>query len=200
MDWIAVALSDDLLPSMAMPGCIAGQDIAIWRGASGQVHAWGDRCPHRGMRLSHGFVRGETLACIYHGWQYDAKGGCDHIPAHPDLVPPKTICATTYSCAEADGVIWVALRPTEAACPSLAGLRGVRSLAIDAPAEQVASHFGQAASAILRLGTPANIALALQPIDKDHCAAHALSDASADRTEISRWLEHQRRVIEGHPA
>lgn len=200
MDWIAVGLSGDLLPSMAMPGRIDGRDLAIWRGASGQVHAWGDRCPHRGMRLSHGFVRGESLACIYHGWQYDAKGGCEHIPAHPDLVPPKTICASTFSCAETDGVIWVALRPTDADCPSLAGLRGVRSLAIDAPAEQVANHFGHQPSAVLRLGTADSITLALQPMDATHCTVHALADESADRTEISRWLEHQRRVIEGQAA
>lgn len=183
-----------------MPGRIDGQDLAIWRGASGQVHAWGDRCPHRGMRLSHGFVRGETLACIYHGWQYDADGGCAHIPAHPDLVPPKTICATTFACAEANGVIWVELRPTDAERPSLGGLRGVRSLTIDAPAEQVARHFGHGPGAILHLGTADNITLALQPIDAQHCAAHALSDASADRTQVSRWLEQQRCLIEGQAA
>ena len=104
MGWIAVGLSADLLPSMAMPGRVTGTDLAIWRAASGQVHIWGDRCPHRGMRLSHGFVRDETLSCIYHGWQYGADGGCNHIPAHPALIPPKSICATTYACAEQDGV------------------------------------------------------------------------------------------------
>jgi len=38
-------------------------DIAVWRSVSGVVNAWENRCPHRGMRLSHGFVRGESLAC-----------------------------------------------------------------------------------------------------------------------------------------
>ena len=41
------------------------------------------------MRLSHGFVRSEKLACIFHGWQYDGAGSCVGIPAHPDLAPPK---------------------------------------------------------------------------------------------------------------
>jgi len=81
-------------------------DMAVWRGHSGRVHAWDNRCPHRGMRLSFGFVRGDRLACLYHGWQFGEDAACRHIPAHPDLEPPQTICATAYGCAEFDGLIW----------------------------------------------------------------------------------------------
>ncbi|MGO7418409.1 Rieske 2Fe-2S domain-containing protein, partial [Rhizobium ruizarguesonis] len=49
-----------------MPARTAAGSIALWSSASGRISASADRCPHRGMSLSHGFVRGETLSCIYH--------------------------------------------------------------------------------------------------------------------------------------
>src|SRR3989338_6664161 len=105
-EWVAVGLSRDLPAGVAMPALWQGRELAVWRSASGKLSAWNDRCPHRGMRLSHGFVRGETLACIYHGWVYGTSGSCIHIPAHPDLVPPATIKAETFLCVEAGGVVW----------------------------------------------------------------------------------------------
>ena len=82
MAWTAVCIAADLPAKVVMPSVCDGTDIAVWRSASGQLAAWADRCPHRGMRLSHGFVRGEALNCIYHGWTYGADGGCTRIPAH----------------------------------------------------------------------------------------------------------------------
>src|SRR5687767_2567596 len=89
--WIPIALGIDIDPGTAAPARLAGMEVAIWRGQSGAIHAWRDRCPHRGMRLSFGFVRGEDISCLYHGWRYGADGGCRFIPAHPELEPPKAI-------------------------------------------------------------------------------------------------------------
>jgi len=180
---------------MAMPGKIDGVDLAVWRSASGQVHAWGDRCPHRGMRLSHGFVRGETLACIYHGWQYGEDGGCTSIPAHPQLTPPKTICAKTYNCVEQDGLIWVALTDTAGAPADLPAATPVRSLQINASRQKTAAHFGNADAAVLRQG---DITLVVQSKDARTCAVHVLT--VSDPKEASRWIEAQRAEIEGEAA
>ena len=195
MDWYAVGLSQDLREAMAMPGHVEGTDRAGWRSASGKVHAWGDRCPHRGMRLSHGFVRGETLSCIYHGWQYGQDGGCTSIPAHPKLTPPKTICATTYRCVEADGLIWVALKDVSTNPPALAGATPVRSVQINAPIDQVAQHFGDVNASVVTLGATT---LVLHPTDDAHCTAHVLTNA--DPKEASQWIEAQRAEIEGMAA
>jgi phenylpropionate dioxygenase-like ring-hydroxylating dioxygenase large terminal subunit len=200
LGWIAVGLSADLLPSMAMPGRVLGTDLAIWRAASGQLHIWGDRCPHRGMRLSHGFVRGETLSCIYHGWQYAADGGCSHIPAHPALIPPKSICATTYACAEQDGVIWVTLQPVLQLPPSFPGQIAIRSMAVHTSAATVAAHFDSGDTSVLQVGPANSITLLLQPVDADRCMIHALSDRTADRKAVSRWLDGQRQGLEMVPA
>ena len=92
---------------MATPGKSKNTlSVSVWRSAAGQVHAWDNRCPHRGMRLHHGFVRGEQLACLYHGWHYGEDGACSKIPAHPDLEPPSSICVPTTPCVETDGVVW----------------------------------------------------------------------------------------------
>lgn len=107
MNGTPVGLSRDLAAKHVMRAEVQGQDVAVWRGPDGELHAWNNRCPHRGMRLSHGFVRGDMLACLYHGWHYGKDGGCAYIPAHPDLDPPATISAQVYYVAEASGVIWV---------------------------------------------------------------------------------------------
>lgn len=196
---MAVGLSADLLPGMAMPGHISGVALAIWRAASGHVHVWGDRCPHRGMRLSHGFVRGETLSCIYHGWKYGADGGCAYIPAHPNLEPPKSICATTYPCGDSCGVIWAALQDTADPLPALPGKIAVRSIAVAAPVAMITDRFGSRDPTVFNIGGPHDLTLALQQAGPNDCVVHALADAAADRKAVSRWLEAERREIEGIP-
>ncbi len=179
-----------------MPGCVNGSELAIWRSVSGQVHAWGDRCPHRGMRLSHGFVRGEALSCIYHGWQYDADGACAYIPAHPNLDPPKSICAKTYRCKEADGVIWVSMTDTDDEPVTVPASAPVRSLQIEASMARVAAHFGDPGATLVQVGDTPSIVLLLQNTRENVCTVHALTHSQEDRLDVSRWLEAQRIQIE----
>lgn len=126
-----VGLSRDLPPARVMRAEVNGQDVVVWRANDGTLAAWNNRCPHRGMALSHGFVRGNTLACLYHGWHYGPSGRCTLIPAHPDLEPPETIHTQQYAAQERGGVIWVAL--TGAAEAEDTDLEPLRSLSIDAP-------------------------------------------------------------------
>jgi nitrite reductase/ring-hydroxylating ferredoxin subunit len=181
---------------MAMPCSLEGNDLAIWRSASGQANVWGDRCPHRGMRLSQGFVRGEALSCIYHGWQYGSDGGCVSIPAHPNVVPPKSICATTFQCAEADGLIWTTLAETIDVLPSAQSKIPVRTLHINKPVNTVSNHFGSPDVALINLDGPRPVTLALQPVNDASTAIHALTSNMQDRKHVSRWLEMQRADIE----
>lgn len=52
-----------------------GEEICLFRGATGQVAAIQDICPHRGARLSEGDCHYKgTVACPYHGWVYDESG------------------------------------------------------------------------------------------------------------------------------
>ena len=102
-----VGLASDLAPLQVMRSTVGHHDVAVWRSTRGVVNAWENRCPHRGMRLSYGFVRGESLACAYHGWHYNCSGQCHYIPAHPELTPPLSIRPTIFSVTEHAGLLWV---------------------------------------------------------------------------------------------
>lgn len=146
------------------------------------------------MRLSHGFVRGERLACIYHGWQYDADGTCSQIPAHPKLDPPKTICAQTFGCHEADGVIWVTLGSTQDLPDPLGVSVPVRSMPIAARVEDIVVAFGGEKGA-QRVELDRGIVL-VQPVSGSFSMVHVLALEGQDRKDMSRWLEGRRQLIE----
>jgi len=203
--WVANGLSSDLPRAVVMHGDWQGIELAIWRSATGRLSAWKDRCPHRGMRLSHGFVRGETLACIYHGWVYGQEGACRHIPAHPAMVPPASIRTEAFACVEQDGILWVAPAAAQDAPPTLEGMDPVRSLAMrsDAPALAQASGLtgAQSLQGVVQIGGNAvSLCLLLQP-KAGAMMVHALCGTGADRVAVSRWLEGVRRDVEdGVPA
>lgn len=206
-----VALSRDLPKNRVMRADVEGVDLAIWRDGKGEVAAWNNRCPHRGMRLSHGFVRGGKLACLYHGWQYDTSGRCRYIPAHPDLEPPETIRAETYDVAERDGVIWVSVAAPVEPEPLGAGMEPLRSFTVYCGEDVfmdsvhrtsfkgeigVAGRDGDSGS--FRVAG-LDIAILRNPVAKAETLVHVLVDAAAslaDRRALSRWCEAVRRHAE----
>jgi phenylpropionate dioxygenase-like ring-hydroxylating dioxygenase large terminal subunit len=83
------------------------RDIALWRDASGKVHAVEDVCPHRGARMSMGHVVEGGLACSYHGLTVNGEGVVTAVPpvlACP-LVGKKAI--EGYPVREAVGVVFL---------------------------------------------------------------------------------------------
>ncbi len=142
MVWIPVALSRDLPTGVTRAVIVEGQEVVAWRGSAGAVQVWEDRCPHRGMRLSFGFVRENALNCLYHGWQYDAGSRCLKIPAHPDLAVPPTIRANAYAATEAAGMIWTRFDDAADAMPEVEAWTPVASLAVMADAEGIMALCG----------------------------------------------------------
>lgn len=140
--WYAVGGTDDLPPGMATAVSLFGEDIAAWRGQSGRVHAWDNRCVHRGMRLSFGRVRGDRLICAYHGWNYDETGRCRSIPARPDMKPSEKIAMPRHGATDRDGLLWIGLDGTSGTPPDLASFCSdgasfafVQSIVLPRPAE-----------------------------------------------------------------
>lgn len=205
LNWTPVALSCDVPALVVLPVVAQGMELALWRSASGRLAAWADRCPHRGMRLSHGFVRGEALSCIYHGWSYGAGGSCLRIPAHPDLEPPEAIRVPVHRAAEAGGVIWVAAGDQADGPPALEGLVPLRSVTVNARAEVILSASGLAivADGIAR-GHLASIAVAvlMQPLPDGATVLHVLTEPADPAALIaaSRAVEALRRAAESKGA
>ena len=86
-DWHVVARKQDLQPGSVLQKRLLGEDIVLWR-YDDNILACQDFCPHRGARLSLGWVKENTLICPYHGLAYNTHGKCVYIPANPDKLPP----------------------------------------------------------------------------------------------------------------
>ena len=115
--WIPAFGAASLAAGTAVPAIVEGEKLVLWRSLSGRAHAWEDRCPHRGMRLSLGAVVRGGLACPYHGWRFGEEGVCNHVPAHPSLQPSQPARVAAWQVAEVDAYVWIAPsggRPTEA--------------------------------------------------------------------------------------
>jgi nitrite reductase/ring-hydroxylating ferredoxin subunit len=143
-DWYPIALSDGLEPGTSAGTRLFDKEIVVWRDQDGVAHTWEDRCPHRGMRLSFGFVRGNHIACLYHGWQYGPEGQCRYIPAHPNLTVPSTIRVSTYACRERLGMVWIYSEPESEALaelpPEPCQVTPVRSLHVDRAPDAVRQY------------------------------------------------------------
>lgn len=193
MAWVSVGLSRDLGAGQAMAAVTEWAELAVWRAESGRVSAWADRCPHRGMRLSHGFVRGETLACIYHGWVYGGTGACARIPAHPDLVVPAAIRAETFAVVEADGVIWVA-KDALGTPPDLAGWSGLRSMPFDCSGERLIAALPEVQMLAPGVVASGDLCLVLRP--RTGGVMVDVLTRGGDPVAQSRWLEALRWQVE----
>lgn len=207
--WTPVALSADLAPGTAAGVVLEGAEVVVWRDEDGRAQAWEDRCPHRGMKLSFGFVRGRRLACLYHGWQYGADGRCRHIPAHPDLEVPATITVARHALAEAGGLIWV--RAEEASAPLVdLDAAPLRSLFVDAALGAAMERLGaeglpglgevealEGPAGLLRLSQGGLRLLAGgHAVGPRACALHLLVEGAADRAALVPATAALRRALE----
>ena len=112
--WFAVALSDELAPSETRIVHYFGQDIVLFRTASGAANAVAPHCPHLGAHLGHGGrVMGESLRCPFHGWSFDGTGRCVGIPGG-HKIPPRA-AVRTWPLLEQNGVLFVHYHPAGAA-------------------------------------------------------------------------------------
>lgn len=223
--WYPVALAEGLERGTSTGTRLFDSELVVWRDSAGASHVWEDRCPHRGMRLSFGFVRDNHIACLYHGWQYDTSAQCRYIPAHPDLAVPGTIRASTYPSVERFGIVWAyneldSDAPPEITFAERALTTPVRSLYVDASAAKVFDALvlaecpppNNAGGATQRSRTDMlfslrsgedEILVAVQPLSDVETALHIVIAGSPDvhrgesQKRVSAWGEALRREIEG---
>ncbi len=70
------------------------RDMVIFRGESGVVGLLDAHCPHLGAHLATngGRMRGDAIACPFHGWTFDREGRCVDIP-YATAIPEKAVNA-----------------------------------------------------------------------------------------------------------
>lgn len=87
--WQPVALSRQVAEGKARPVRILGEELTVYRGANGEAHLVGARCAHRRTVLHTGWIEGDEIRCMYHGWKFDASGQCTERPAERDAGLPN---------------------------------------------------------------------------------------------------------------
>jgi phenylpropionate dioxygenase-like ring-hydroxylating dioxygenase large terminal subunit len=107
--WYLICPSDELKNKIAKKR-ILGEDIIFFRNQDGNVAALEDRCCHRNVNLSLGYLNTNTIVCGYHGWEYDKNGSCVKIPSQlpGDKIPP-TAKIKSYPVKDFNKWVWVFL-------------------------------------------------------------------------------------------
>ncbi|HEX9434291.1 MAG TPA: Rieske 2Fe-2S domain-containing protein [Burkholderiales bacterium] len=103
--WLAIHRSEDLAKGHARPIRIMSEDYTLYRGEAGRAQVLDYRCPHRGAPLHLGWVEGDALRCLYHGWKFDCSGQCVEMPAEDPNFPRK-VAANSYPTREYLGLVF----------------------------------------------------------------------------------------------
>ena len=89
--------------------------LVVFRGEGGSHYVTDAVCPHRGASLALGKVCGETIACPYHGWQFEGGSGrCVRIPALGEAQNriPRDGGVKSYRSQVLWGIVWTCLDDT----------------------------------------------------------------------------------------
>ncbi len=101
------------------------EHVLLYRQESGTVVALEDRCVHRSMPLSLGYLVGDQVVCGYHGFTYDPTGACVRVPSQTHV--PYGACVRAFPVREERPFVWIWLgdpsRLTTSSPPTLPWLR-----------------------------------------------------------------------------
>lgn len=200
--WQPVSVLSDIRRGEVAGVRIGGREVVLWRedAPTPTLHAWEDRCPHRGMRLSFGFVRDDALGCLYHGWQFGGTARCRLIPAHPQVRVPASIHVHAYGVREHAGLAWVSMDGAEdfpAGGTGPDNVLPVRTLHVKASVGPLRHAAGIAPDAGIAWHGPVGLAVH-EPV-AGQAMLHVVRVADADGPSspaLSRWAEQLRDVVE----
>ena len=113
--WYVMAYSDELAVGEVKPLRYFSRDLVMFRTESGEAKVLDAYCPHLGAHLGHGGkVHGESIACPFHGWQFNGGGQCTAVPYAKNM-PPKVAgekqAVHAYPVVERNRMIWAWYHP-----------------------------------------------------------------------------------------
>ncbi len=87
--WFAVAWSKDIDGGEVKRIRYFDEELVLFRRRSGKAKVLNAYCPHLGAHLGEGGrVMDDTVRCPFHGWQFNGRGRCTHIP-YSDRIPAE---------------------------------------------------------------------------------------------------------------
>lgn len=115
--WYMAAWPEEIEQGKLFHRQIVGEHILFFRGEHGQVHAIGDRCPHRFAPLHIGQQVGNAVECKYHGLRFGADGACLFNPQGNGAIP-RAARVPAFPTTEKYGIIWIWMGDPEKADPA----------------------------------------------------------------------------------
>ena len=114
--WYALDFSHALKAGDVKPLFYFDRDLVLFRTEAGAVHLLDAFCPHLGAHLGHGgAVKGESIACPFHGWEWQGDGACAKIPyADPMPAQVKKLRLRHYPIVEKNRMIYAWYHPKNA--------------------------------------------------------------------------------------
>lgn len=94
---------------------LLGEDLVLYRDASGTLGLVEPSCAHRKASLAYGIPEENGIRCAYHGWIFNEKGLCVDQPSEPEGSKFKEkVRIKAYSAEERAGVVWAYMGPLPA--------------------------------------------------------------------------------------
>jgi phenylpropionate dioxygenase-like ring-hydroxylating dioxygenase large terminal subunit len=105
--WYPVTFVRDFTNGRPYGFTLYDEPFVLFRDKIGKLACLADICPHRAAPLSEGQIIDGKIECLYHGWQFDLEGKCQHIPQLPEeAAMPRNACVKSFSVVEKQGIIW----------------------------------------------------------------------------------------------
>ena len=115
-NWYVAAFSREVGEKL-LARKLLGTPVVLYRTSNGVVAALEDRCAHRMLPLSAGYLHEDHLVCGYHGMTFNAEGQCIRVPGESKI--PLNACVRTFPVVERDRLIWIWMGEAAAADPVL---------------------------------------------------------------------------------
>jgi vanillate O-demethylase monooxygenase subunit len=114
--WYVAAFGDEITRA-PMRRVFLEEPVVMYRKQDGEAVAMSDRCVHRAYPLSRGTIEGDQIVCGYHGFKFNADGGCTWVPGQDNV--PKSARVKTYPLHESGPYVWIWMGDPAAADVSL---------------------------------------------------------------------------------
>lgn len=99
--WTLVATLDEIWEGEMMGVRVGETDVLLVNVGHGEIHAYDNRCPHAGSRLSEGHLSATKLQCAAHLWEFDVRSG--------QGINPRNCKLRRYPVKVVDGAVLVQL-------------------------------------------------------------------------------------------
>lgn len=115
--WYVAGFSSEIEERHWVARRILDVPVVLLKGATGQLAALADTCPHRLLPMSMGTRIGDELQCGYHGLRFNLDGQCVEAPGQTEA--PRAARLATFPLVGRDGLLWIWMGDSARADPAL---------------------------------------------------------------------------------